>query len=70
MNDTIAALATAYGTGSISIIRVSGSRALELGLKLSHKDELSPRYAYFVKLFNDENVFIDEAIMIYFESAL
>lgn len=68
MNDTIAALATAYGTGSISIIRVSGSRALELGLKLSHKDELSPRYAYFVKLFNDENVFIDEAIMIYFKA--
>ncbi|MBS4329981.1 tRNA uridine-5-carboxymethylaminomethyl(34) synthesis GTPase MnmE [Campylobacter vulpis] len=68
MNDTIAALATAYGTGSISIIRVSGSRALELGLKLSKKSELSPRYAYFVKLFNDENALIDEAIMLYFKA--
>ncbi|HED8570715.1 TPA: tRNA uridine-5-carboxymethylaminomethyl(34) synthesis GTPase MnmE [Campylobacter upsaliensis] len=68
MNDTIAALATAYGTGSISIIRVSGSRALELGLKLSKKSELSPRYAYFVKLFNDENTLIDEAVMLYFKA--
>lgn len=68
MNDTIVALATAYGTGSISIIRISGSRALELGLKLSHKDELSPRYAHFVKLFDDENALIDEAIMIYFKA--
>lgn len=68
MNETIAAIATAYGTGSISIVRVSGDRALELGLKLSRKKELSPRYAYFVKLFNGENEFIDEAIMLYFKA--
>ncbi len=30
MSDTIAAIATAHGVGSISIVRLSGERALEL----------------------------------------
>lgn len=37
MNDTIVAIATAHGVGSISIIRLSGERALEIALKLSKK---------------------------------
>lgn len=68
MSETIAASATAYGIGSISIIRVSGTRALELGLKLTQKNELKPRYAHFSKLFNQKNEFIDEAIVIYFKA--
>ncbi|WP_317906107.1 hypothetical protein, partial [Campylobacter coli] len=40
MNDTIVAIATAHGVGSISIIRLSGERALEIALKLSKKNEL------------------------------
>ncbi|EDP6017561.1 hypothetical protein FWB61_08210, partial [Campylobacter jejuni] len=34
MSDTIAAIATAHGVGSISIVRLSGERALEFALKL------------------------------------
>ncbi|EQB6090273.1 tRNA uridine-5-carboxymethylaminomethyl(34) synthesis GTPase MnmE [Campylobacter jejuni] len=68
MSDTIAAIATAHGMGSISIVRLSGERALEFALKLSHKTKLIPRHATFTKLFNQNNEIIDEAIMIYFKA--
>ncbi|WP_144674032.1 tRNA uridine-5-carboxymethylaminomethyl(34) synthesis GTPase MnmE [Campylobacter jejuni] len=68
MNDTIVAIATAHGVGSISIVRLSGERALEFALKLSHKTKLTPRHATFTKLFNQNNEIIDEAIMIYFKA--
>ncbi|HIF9571441.1 TPA: tRNA uridine-5-carboxymethylaminomethyl(34) synthesis GTPase MnmE [Campylobacter jejuni] len=68
MSDTIAAIATAHGVGSISIVRLSGERALEFALKLSHKIKLTPRHATFTKLFNQNNEIIDEAIMIYFKA--
>ncbi|MCX2683093.1 tRNA uridine-5-carboxymethylaminomethyl(34) synthesis GTPase MnmE [Campylobacter sp. MIT 21-1685] len=67
MNDTIVALATAHGIGSISIVRLSGDRALELGLKLTKKTFLQPRFATFSKLYNQNGEFIDEAIVIYFK---
>lgn len=50
MNDTIVAIATAHGVGSISIVRLSGEKALEFALKLSKKKEFLPRYATFTKL--------------------
>lgn len=68
MSDTIAAIATAHGVGSISIVRLSGERALEFALKLSRKTKLTPRHATFTKLFNQNNEIIDEAIMIYFKA--
>lgn len=68
MSDTIAAIATAHGVGSISIVRLSGERALKFALKLSHKTKLTPRHATFTKLFNQNNEIIDEAIMIYFKA--
>lgn len=68
MSDTIAAIATAHGVGSISIVRLSGERALEFALKLSHKTKLTPRHATFTKLFNQNNEIIDEAIIIYFKA--
>ncbi|EAL1850357.1 tRNA uridine-5-carboxymethylaminomethyl(34) synthesis GTPase MnmE [Campylobacter jejuni] len=68
MSDTIATIATAHGVGSISIVRLSGERALEFALKLSHKTKLTPRHATFTKLFNQNNEIIDEAIMIYFKA--
>lgn len=68
MSDTIAAIATAHGVGSISIVRLSGERALEFALKLSHKTKLTPRHATFTKLFNQNNEIIDEVIMIYFKA--
>lgn len=68
MSETIVALATAHGVGSIAIVRLSGTRALELALKLTHKKELSPRKAYLCSLFSKEGDFIDEAIVLYFKA--
>ncbi|MDD5717629.1 MAG: tRNA uridine-5-carboxymethylaminomethyl(34) synthesis GTPase MnmE [Sulfuricurvum sp.] len=68
MNDTIAAIATANGIGSISILRLSGDRALSIALKLTRKAELKPRYATLTSLYQHDDTLIDEAIVLYFES--
>ena len=60
-SDTISAIATANGIGSIAIIRISGDRALEIAQKLTHKEKLSPRYATLTNVYNQENTLIDEA---------
>jgi tRNA modification GTPase len=66
--DTIAAIATAHGIGSISIVRVSGDRAYDIALKLSKKDKLTPRYATLSFLYKQDDTLIDESIIIYFKS--
>ncbi|MFZ3052936.1 MAG: tRNA uridine-5-carboxymethylaminomethyl(34) synthesis GTPase MnmE [Sulfuricurvum sp.] len=68
MYHTIAAIATAHGIGSISIVRLSGKDALSIALKLSQKKELSPRYATLTPLYDSSELLIDEAIVIYFQN--
>lgn len=68
MNDTIAAIATANGIGSIAIIRISGDRALEIAKTLTKKESFTPRYATLSTLYNTENELIDESIIIYFQA--
>jgi len=67
MNTTITAIATAYGVGSIAIIRLSGDRALEIAKVVSKRDGLKTRYAHLTPLYSAKNELIDEAITIYFE---
>ena len=64
---TISAIATANGIGSIAIIRLSGDKALDIAKELSHRDEFLPRYATLTNIYNKENTLIDEAIVIYFK---
>ena len=66
--ETIVAIATAHGIGSISIIRLSGENALQIALKISHKSSLTPRFATLAKLYNIKNELIDEALLIYFKN--
>lgn len=68
MNDTIAAIATAHGVGSIAIIRLSGVNALPIALKLSKRTVLEPRYATLSPLYETDGTLIDEAILLYFRS--
>jgi tRNA modification GTPase len=68
MNETIAAIATANGIGSISILRLSGGRSLEIALKLTQKSQLQPRYATLSSLHHNDGTLIDEAIVIYFQA--
>ena len=67
MNETIAAVATAHGVGSISIIRLSGADALGLALELTKITSLVPRYATLTKIYADGEL-IDEALLIYFKA--
>ncbi|SFV67048.1 GTPase and tRNA-U34 5-formylation enzyme TrmE [hydrothermal vent metagenome] len=68
MSTTIAAIATATGISSISIIRVSGSLSLSLAKKISKKNDIIPRYAHLTSLYNKDNHLIDHAILIYFKN--
>jgi len=66
MHNSIAAIATASGVSSISIIRVSGEGALEIAHKISTLKNIIPRHAHLTSLYNASNELIDHAIMIYF----
>ncbi len=68
MSTTIAAIATASGISSISIIRVSGDLALTLAKKVSKKEAIEPRHAYLTSLYNHDNHLIDHAILLYFKN--
>jgi len=67
-DETIVAIATANGIGSISIIRVSGKDALPIALKLSKKTDLKPRLATLSSIYNSNDEVIDEALLIYFKN--
>ncbi len=68
-SETIVAIATARGEGSIAIIRLSGSQSLEIAYRISKNQNLKPRYATLCKLYDTKDGFvIDEAIVIYFKA--
>ncbi len=67
-DETIVAIATANGIGSISIIRVSGKDALPIALKLSKKTDLKSRLATLSSIYNSNDEVIDEALLIYFKN--
>ena len=67
MNATITAIATAFGVGSIAIIRLSGEKAVEIAKTLSRRETLKTRHAHLTPLYNSADELIDEAITIYFE---
>ncbi len=67
-NDTISAIATANGIGSIAIIRISGEKALSIARILSKKQNFIPRYASLSTIYNAEDELIDESLVIYFKA--
>lgn len=66
--DTIAAIATAHGVGSIGVIRLSGPEALGIAKTLTCKDSFTPRHATLAPLYDLNKDMIDEAIVIYFQA--
>jgi len=70
MSQTIAALATPAGRSSIGVIRLSGSDALSLAIKLTaRKTGFEPRHSHLVTLSDPATAEpIDEAIITYFKS--
>jgi len=65
--DTIVGIATTLGISSISIVRISGLRALEIVKSITKKSSLTPRYATLSNIYS-QNQIIDEAIVIYFKA--
>jgi len=66
--DTIVAIATANGIGSISIVRLSGDDALNIAKKISKQTTLKPRYAKLSQLYDKDDELIDEALLLYFQN--
>jgi len=66
--ETIAAIATPNGVGAISIVRVSGNKALEIAKILTKKDNFSPRVAKLCKVYDSNDDLIDIALVIYFKA--
>ena len=68
LDDTICAIATANGIGSIAIIRLSGENALSIAKTLTKRKTLKTRYATLSNIYNADDELIDESIVIYFEA--
>jgi len=70
MNDTISAIATPHGRGGIGIIRLSGSQAVNIALKLCQRDKpFTPRFAHFHYWYDAQGETIDHGLTIYFAGA-
>lgn len=64
-DDTIFALSSAPGRAGVSVMRISGPRALDIAHKLGGNAPLHPRRASLRTLYHDDRI-IDEAILLYF----
>ena len=65
-NDTIAAIATAPGTGAIAVIRVSGPQAVQVVQECTRGRQLQPRFASCVRVRDARARVIDECVATYF----
>jgi len=62
---TIAAIATAPGAGGIGVIRLSGSRSVEIALTLTRK-KLKNRFFHFASFLDDDGTIIDRGLAVWF----
>jgi len=65
--ETIAAIATAAGSGGIGVVRISGPKAGAIGETIT-RCTLSPRHALFSDFKNADDSVIDQGIAIYFNA--
>jgi len=68
MPDTIAAIATASGVSSISIIRLSGNKACAIAKHIAPKASFRPRYSDLTSLYTASGELIDHALVVYFSN--
>lgn len=67
-DETIVAIATANGIGSISIVRISGNKALDIAHKITKSQNIKARYATLKTLYDCNDSVIDEALVLYFKN--
>lgn len=68
LDDTIVAISTPIGISAISIIRLSGTNALNIARQITKLDSIRPRYAYLRYLYDENEALIDRGIVIYFKA--
>ncbi len=65
-NETIAAIATAPGTGALAVIRVSGPQAAQVVQQCTAGRVLQPRMATLVRVRDARGLVVDECVATYF----
>ncbi len=68
IEDTIVANATPLIPSAVSIVRISGKNALNIGKKIFRKDNLEPRKVYYGKFYSHTGEVIDEGLLIFFKA--
>ena len=63
-NSTITAISTPLGGGAVGIVRMSGSKSLEIIKTLSKKSDYTPRYATLTTLYDRDSELLDELIIL------
>ena len=69
-NKTIYALSTVYGKSGVAIIRISGSKSLDVIKKMTNinPSTIKARYAYFTDIKSIKGETLDKALVIYFKA--
>lgn len=66
--DTIAAIATPFGMGSIGVVRISGNRAFDIINQISSQKIDTPNKIYHCWIVDDNKNYIDEVIILPFKA--
>lgn len=67
VSDTICSPITPSGVGGVSVIRISGARALEILKSITQKKHFKPRTSYLVTIIDRDKKPIDQVMALYFE---
>ncbi len=65
---TISAIATPQGRGGVGVIRLSGSKSLNIALTLTNKTTFKPRVATFCRFYGADGTILDEGLVLYFKA--
>ena len=72
MNETIAAISTAFGEAAISVLRLSGADALAVAGKVfaskQHVQKLAPRMQHLGRIMDDDGRTVDEVLLTVFKA--
>jgi tRNA modification GTPase len=66
--DTIVAMATPQGRGALSLIRVSGPRAHDIGAAICRRWPRQPRQAALTQVMDGHNEVLDEAVVVRYDA--
>lgn len=64
---TIVALASGHGVAGVAIIRLSGSHAKDIALKITKRQDLSVRYAHFCHFYYQHGAQLDSGVVLFFK---